>query len=113
MTFSTTFVDNVFVTTVKNPRATVDIANEFKKELLQHLENGNRQGVVDLSSAEFIDSAFLGALVTALKRATARNGDILLVGLQQPVKAMFELTRLHRIFQIHETTESALKSLSQ
>lgn len=113
MAFSTTFVDNAFVTKVSDPRATVDIANEFKTELLQHLDKGNRKGVVDLSSAEFIDSAFLGALVTALKRATAHDGDIILVGLQKPVKAMFELTRLHRIFQIHETTESALKSLSE
>lgn len=111
MAFATTFVDDVFITTVTSPRATVDIANKFKRELLQHLDNGSRHGVVDLSDTEFIDSAFLGALVTALKRATARDGDILLVGLQQPVKAMFELTRLHRIFQIHETTQSALKSL--
>ena len=61
-----------------------------------------------MNGVEFIDSSLLGALVAGLKSSTLREGDLKIVGLQQPVRAMFELTRMHKIFDIYENLEDAL-----
>ena len=38
------------------------------------------------------------------------RGSIKLSGLQTQVKSMFELTRLHRVFDIFQTVDDALES---
>ncbi len=110
MSFSTDVVNGLLVVKVEIPRATVEIAGEFKNELIKHIEIGNIKVVVDLSNAEFVDSSFLGALVTGLKRSRMSGGDLRIVGLQPSVRSMFELTRLYRIFTIFDRTEDAIDS---
>ena len=66
--------------------------------------------MVDLSTCEFIDSSFLGALVVSLKKVTAMGGDLRLVGFQPAVHSMLELTRMHRVFESFPTKEAAIKS---
>ena len=110
MSFSTDVVNGILVFKVEIPRATVEIAGELKNELIKHFEIGNIKVVVDLSNAEFVDSSFLGALVTGLKRSRMSGGDLRIVGLQPSVRSMFELTRLFRIFTIFDRTEDAIHS---
>ena len=38
----------------------------------------------------------------------AKNGQLLLVGMTRPVRALFELVRMHRIFAIFSTMDEAL-----
>ncbi|RKY62280.1 MAG: anti-anti-sigma factor [Candidatus Latescibacterota bacterium] len=92
--------------------ATVEIAEDFKKALSDMIEGGNHKLVVDLSGQKFVDSSFLGALVAGLKRATAKGGDVKLVGLQPPVRSMFDLTRLSKVFDILDSEEDAIRSFS-
>ncbi len=110
MAFSFKTKDSVLVATVEAKRATVEIASDFKQALLKKIEENSSNVVVNLSNCEFVDSSFLGALVAGLKKATMKNGDLKIVGLQPPVQAMFELTRLYRIFDIFENEEDAIKS---
>lgn len=110
MSFSTKVMKDITLIKIEAQRATVELAGEFKEELLKHIENGNIKVVVDMSQTDFLDSSFLGVLVTGLKRTSTKGGDLKIVGLQPPVHAMFELTRLCRIFDIFDTTEEALKS---
>lgn len=84
-------------------------AKEFFKELVAE---GSSSVVVDLSPLDFIDSSGLGALVTALKIARQDNGVVRLCALSPPVKSIFELTRLSRVFEIYETSDEALSSFS-
>lgn len=91
-------------------RATLKEADQFKKLLIKDIDEGSRQLIVDLSSCEFIDSTFLGSLVVALKRVTSLGGDLKLVGLQPAVHAMFELTRMFRVFETFPTKDDAIKS---
>jgi len=110
MAFSFKTKDSVLIATIKGKRATVEIAADFKQTLLKNIEENSSNVVVNLSNCEFVDSSFLGALVAGLKKATMKNGDLKIVGLQPPVQAMFELTRLYRIFDIFENEEDAIKS---
>lgn len=100
----------ILVVTITEKRATVDFSAELKEDLIQKIEEEQKNVIVDLSATEFVDSSFLGTLVAGLKKATMNSGDLKIVGLQSPVRAMFELTRLYRIFDIFETVEDGLNS---
>ncbi|MEJ2490319.1 MAG: STAS domain-containing protein [Desulfuromonadales bacterium] len=76
-------------------------------------EEGKNNLVVDLQAVRFVDSSGLGALVSGFKNASSRNGNLKLAGLQLQVKSMFELTRLHRVFEIYTDTSEALASFQQ
>jgi anti-anti-sigma factor len=97
---------------VKIIRATLSEAEEFKNLLIAEIDAGNKKIVVDLSACEFIDSTFLGTLVVALKKLTALEGDLRLIGFQPAVHSMFELTRMYRVFESFKSKEEAIKSFS-
>lgn len=102
--------EDVLVQVVDLTRATLKEADEFKYTLSKNIEHGYRKIVVDLSSCEFIDSSFLGALVVSLKKVTAMGGDLRLVGFHPAVHSMMELTRMHRVFESFPTKEAAISS---
>lgn len=77
-------------------------AGELKNSLLNALEDGCRLLIVDLAAVHFIDSSGLGALLSGYKNANLRQARFVLTGLQARVRSMFELTRLHRVFEIAE-----------
>lgn len=110
MAFALEKSNDILIVNIKTKRATVEMSGGLKEELINKIESGDTKVIVNLSESEFVDSSFLGALVAGLKRATMKNGDLKIVGLQPPVRAMFELTRLYRIFDIFDKIEDALNS---
>lgn len=66
--------------------------------------------VIDIGAVDFIDSSGLGSLVASLRSVNKLGGDIKIASLQNPVRAIFELTRLHRIFEIFDDSTAAAKS---
>ncbi|MFQ5824549.1 MAG: STAS domain-containing protein [bacterium] len=110
MSLSIKLINDILLLKIDTQRATVELSSEFKKELKKQIEKGKTKIVVDLSDAEFMDSSFLGALVTGLKQVRLKGGQLKIVGLQPPIGAMFELTRMNRIFEIFYSVEDALKN---
>jgi anti-sigma B factor antagonist len=96
---------------VKEERLDAHNSGDLKAQMLTLFEEGKQQLVIDLQEVRFVDSSGLGALVSGFKNASARNGNLKLCGLQPQVKSMFELTRLHRVFEIFPTSQEALASL--
>ncbi|MEA3465409.1 MAG: STAS domain-containing protein [Thermodesulfobacteriota bacterium] len=96
--------------TIQEERLDAHNSNELKVQLLNLFEEGKVNIIIDLSPVRFIDSSGLGALVSGFKNASSRDGGLKLCGLQTQVKSMFELTRLHRVFEIFPATEEALAS---
>lgn len=101
---------NVVLVQVKEERLDAHNADELKQELANLFEAGKSGVVVDLKEVRFIDSSGLGALVSGFKNASARQAGLKLSGVQSQVKSMFELTRLHRVFEIYSTMDDALAS---
>ncbi len=81
----------------------------LKSELNSLFESGAKNIVIDLKEVRFIDSSGLGVLVSGFKNASARQGSLTLCSLQNQVRSMFELTRLHRVFDIYTTIDEALE----
>ncbi|MGE5496987.1 MAG: STAS domain-containing protein [Syntrophothermus sp.] len=110
MDFIRTTVGNICIEKVNIERATLKEAEDFKQILMSDISGGFKNLVVDLTNCEFIDSTFLGALVVSLKKVTATGGDLKLVGFQPAVRAMFELTRMFRVFETYMTLDEAVES---
>ncbi len=69
-----------------------------------------RNLVIDMSGISFIDSSGLGILVASLRAINKAGGDIKITSLQDQVHAVFELTRLHHLFEIYDDCEFAVDS---
>ncbi len=93
---------------IKEGRLDAHNSGELKDRILKLFEEGGRDLVVDLGDVQFIDSSGLGALLSGHKNAIQRSTGFALAGLQPRVKAMFELTRLQRVFEIYPGLREAL-----
>ena len=73
----------------------------FRQEVCKSLPGALKTIEVDMSQTKFVDSCGLGALIGVYK-AACRKGDVTvrLVNPSAPLQQMFELTRLHRIFEV-------------
>lgn len=82
----------------------IDVATspELRRELHQLADREPTCLVLDLSDVTFIDSSGLGVLVGGLKRLREEDrGDILILeGLQEPVRKVFDITGLTELFAI-------------
>lgn len=84
---------------------------EFK-DAIQTMMHERTKVVLDLSAVKFVDSSGLGALISCMRQLNARCGDFKLCSMSKPVRALFELMRMHRVFNIYETPEEAVRSFA-
>ena len=82
-------------------------AGEFKRDIAPVLQ-ANTGLVLDLSRLRFVDSSGLGAMVSCLRQLSAKGGDLKLCGMSKQVRGLFELVRMHRIFDIYGSKEEAV-----
>ena len=68
--------------------------------------------VLDMAGVSFVDSSGLGALISCLRQANSRKGDFRLCELSRTVGALFELMRMHRVFNVHDIRADAVASFS-
>jgi anti-sigma B factor antagonist len=101
------------VTVAMVPVEELDASNaaEFKRDVAPLLEATTKL-VFDLSQVRFVDSSGLGAFISCLRKLDARGGDVKLCGMSKQVRAVFELVRMHRIFDICGTREEAVQKFA-
>jgi anti-sigma B factor antagonist len=86
-------------------------APDAKERLRDILQRGSGRLTVDLTRTEFLDSSGCAALVSSMLTARKKGGDVSLFGMSNNVRALFELTRLHTVFQIFDDEETALRAM--
>lgn len=113
MKFEEQIVGSIYIISVFVERATLYDADEFKKIVNSRIDEGYVNVVIDLSEVEYLDSTFLGNLVSLLKRSVRVDGDLKLVGFKPNVRSMFELTRMFRVFESFSSVDEAIKSFNK
>lgn len=78
----------------------VSEASVLREKLLEYIEDGFSQFVIDLDGVSYIDSSGLGVLVAIQKRAMQKNGSVTIRNLRGQIKELFELTRLTKVFKV-------------
>jgi anti-anti-sigma factor len=85
----------------------------FKDEIIEYItQNDINTTIINLENINYIDSSGLGSLLSILKFLNTRNGSLKLAALNKPVKSIFELVAMHKVFSIYNTTDEALNSLT-
>ena len=69
-------------------------APRLRERLVEVIEGGSRQVVVDLGRVDFLDSTGLRCLVTADERARESGRRVVIVRGPEPVQRVFTITRL-------------------
>lgn len=81
-------------------------APRLRDQLIDVIDKGDRNLVVELTSCEFIDSSGLSALVTGLKRVRSVGGDLSLVSPPGNVRRLIEVVALDQVFTLYEDLDS-------
>lgn len=110
MNYKTEARGDIIVIYVREERLDAHNSDALKSEMQRLFAEGHKNILVDLKDVRFIDSSGLGALVSGFKNAISHQGNLKLSTLQPQVKSMFELTRLHRVFEIFASSSEALES---
>jgi anti-sigma B factor antagonist len=88
-----------------------ETAMELEKTLNNIFKRRRYQIVVDLSGVDYISSAGLHTLVSALKKARRRTeGDVRLAALTSRLKEGFNLVGFDQLFQTYEEVSDAVGS---
>ena len=66
--------------------------------------------VLHLGEVVFIDSSGIGAMVRLLTSSRQSRGDLKLCNVPQPIDKVLRLTNLNRLFETHESEESAISA---
>jgi anti-anti-sigma factor len=85
---------------------------DFKQALAPVLKDC-RKMVVDLGRVQFVDSRGCGAILSCLKQVRANGGDLKLCGITKYVRSTFNLMRFHRLCDLLDTREEAIKAFQQ
>jgi len=80
----------------------VDLATSMRLEecVIDLVNGGDADVVIDLTETAFIDASGLGALVKSLDRARSHGGDLKLRGLRPQAFKVLKVTGLVKVFTI-------------
>jgi len=108
---SKTIMDGkIAIIDVKGPLIGDENTDELKREVLDFLEQGNKQLILNLQKVNYMNSSGLGAIVSAKTSYNKNGGEVKLVGLTKNILNLFAVTKLVEVFDVHDDIEKAIKS---
>lgn len=111
MDYKKEIINNVVLVSINLSEASLNQSEDFKKFLYDVTDVTPPKLVLDMSQIEYMDSSFIGSLVAGLKNVLSKGGEMALVNINNDVMALFELTRLDKVFKIYGSTEEAIQEL--
>lgn len=66
--------------------------------------------LISFSNVDHLASAALGMLITIHNRLKSKNGQLRLSDIDPQIHEVFVITKLNKLFQIHESRDQAAKS---
>lgn len=95
-------------------RKILDEANiqEIGGELYGLAEDANiNKLLLNFSNVEFLSSAALGKLITLDKKTKTKGATLKLCDIKDEIMEVFRITRLDRVFDIHDDEADALNAM--
>lgn len=106
--------DGVLILRLDSETLDAKQAQGFKEKAIQIIsQKGNDQVIFDLQKLQFIDSSGLGAFLSLLRQINTRGGRLCLAGMTPPVKTIFELVSMQKIFECCDTIDQAIHHLTE
>lgn len=95
--------NDILFVTLDIKEASLENGDAFKAEMLKLFDKYHTSIAIDMSTVEYIDSSFLGSMVSVFKHLITFQAEIVLVGLSKDISNLFALTRLDKVFKIYST----------
>jgi len=112
LTAKTRQVGNVSIVDLNGKITLGESSGVLRDELNSLLAMGRKSIIVNMANVTYIDSAGLGELVGKYTTATNQGGSIKLLHLQNKMKDLLQITKLHTIFPIFEDEDAAVASFA-
>ena len=111
--FEKIYIHGVFVIEVNLIRATINEAIAFRKIVVEEINSGQTQLVIDLSNCDYIDSTFFGAIIVASKMLIDIGYKLKVVKPSMVGESIFIHTKTTKVFDKYKTREDAIKSFDE
>lgn len=83
------------------------------RDLLTDLAKGQgRKVIVDFTDVRFANSSMIGVLLSAHATFARTGGTMALAGMNGAMSDVFTVTKMHLIFSLYESVQSALSELN-
>ena len=69
--------------------------------------------LISFENVDHLSSAALGTLITISNKIRQKDGQLRLANINPQIYEVFVITKLNKLFQIHKTTEEALKKFKK
>lgn len=87
---------------------------EFKEKVMKLIFEKRPEGIVfDLEPLQFIDSSGLGAFLSLLRKLNTHGSTLCFAKMSKPVKTIFELVSMQKIFDCYDTVNDAVEKLQK
>ncbi|WMC09830.1 STAS domain-containing protein [Oceanimonas pelagia] len=83
-------------------------APALRRQLQQFIEQGQRHLVLDLHQVQFVDASGLSVLLSAYFALQPHGGRLVLLSPSPLMRTHLVTARLHRLFAVYDSAESAL-----
>jgi anti-sigma B factor antagonist len=96
-------------------RNILDEANiqRIGEEIVAVIEQRDRPKLlINFENVDHLSSAALGTLITINNKVRARSGQLRLAEIDPQIYEVFVITKLNKLFDIHESADDALASFS-
>ena len=95
---------------ILRPRGRLDSSSapELERIVGEQLDSGVQRVIFDLSSLDYISSAGLRVVLLAGKKLRASKGKLVLVGLQDMVREVFEMSGFLALFAVAPNMDEGL-----
>ena len=86
-------------------------APELEKTISKYADSDKSKIILDFNELEYISSAGLRVVLVTAKMMKTKQGELLLSGLKDTVKDVFELSGFYSIIKVFDTAEAALEQM--
>lgn len=86
-------------------------STDVEKEIIQAINQGSKNIILDFSQLDYISSAGIRVLVHCHKEIEKKQGQIILISLPKPIENVLYITGFLPYFKVYEKESQALEVL--
>ncbi len=106
-------VGAVTIVDISGKLTSSDQIGKLKEKIDTLLSQDQKQIVLNLGELTYVDSAGLGEIVSCYSTARRQGGAVSLANLHKRVQELLVITKLHAVFDVHESEKAAVESFGQ
>jgi anti-sigma B factor antagonist len=110
--FTAEKLGEIQIVRIRTDRMTHDMLDDFRESLLEMVDQGAKDLLLDMKQVIYLDSFGVGVIMEVHRRLRAMGGTLKLSSLQNRVAKMVSITNLDLVLEIFEDDKKAIESFT-